>query len=138
MRFHTAFLDLLATMLMLFMASAVLTARNSEEQHTPPITLPRAAGSPDVAGSGGVSGAVTISARQAAGGIEFLLDGTPLPRPALEAALRRLAPPKAVLRVDAALPSAVLVQLLVMATEVGIPATIAYETRPTPAAGDSG
>ena len=138
MRFHTAFLDLLATMLMLFIASAMLTARNnSEEQHTPPITLPRAAG-PFDAGSGGVSGAVTISAQQAVGGIEFLLDDTALPRPALEAALRQLAPPKAVLRVDAALPSAVLVQLVVMATEAGIPATIAYKTHPTPAPGDSG
>ncbi len=128
MKITAGFLDLLASLLLLFMTAAVLTAKNTSEQLTPPVALPKAESNPKEIGAGGVKGKVTITAvREGESAVFFLEQKRMASLADLEEELKRSSPSLAVVRVDGSLPVAVAVQVLVMVNRVGVPASLAYD-----------
>jgi biopolymer transport protein ExbD len=122
------FLDLLASLLLLFMTAALLTAKSTQEQHTPPVALPKAESDATEIGAAGVKGEVTITAVKEGESVAFFIEQKRMSSlVTLEKELRHSSPPRAIIRVDEDLPVAVAVRLLVVASRAGIPASLAYD-----------
>jgi biopolymer transport protein ExbD len=137
MKITASFLDLLASLLLLFMTAAMLTAKSTQEQRTPPVTLPKADSEATEVGAAGVQGEVTITVVKEGESVAFFLEQKKMPSlVALEEELKRSFPPRAIIRVDENLPVAVAVRLLVMVSRLGVPASLAYDPHKITERGD--
>lgn len=127
MRMTASFIDVVSCLLLIFMATAVLTTRHMAERGALQVALPKgAARTRD--GVAGVSGQMVLSAKQEDGTVVFFLGDQRLP--SLRAVMETLGqtrPPRVVVQIETGLPVDVAINVLARLNRLSVPAALAYD-----------
>ena len=131
MKMTASFIDVISCLLLIFMATAVLTTRHLEERNALKISLPKAESRTQEAGTAGVRGEVTLSAKKAGkdgGTVAFFLDDKRLPslRAVIEI-LHQARPPRVIVQIEEGLPVDVAINVLARLNRLSVPASLAYD-----------
>lgn len=128
MKMTASFIDVISCLLLIFMATAVLTTRHLEERNALKISLPKAESQTQEAGAAGVSGQTILSAKKEGGAVAFFLGDTRLPslRAAIET-LRHTHPSRVIVQVEQGLPVDVAINVLARLNRLSVPASLAYD-----------
>lgn len=127
MRMTASFIDVVSCLLLIFMATAVLTTRHMEEQGALHVALPKGA-SRARDGVAGVSGQTVLSAKKEDGTVVFFLGDQRLP--SLRAVMETLGqtrPPRVVVQIEKGLPVDVAINVLARLNRLSVPAALAYD-----------
>lgn len=128
MRMTASFIDVVSCLLLIFMATAVLTTRHMEERSAVQVSLPQAESRAREVGVAGVSGQTVLSAKQEDGAVVFFLGDTRLP--SLRAVMETLGqtrPPRVVVQIEKGLPVDVAINVLARLNRLNVPASLAYD-----------